>query len=75
LRPRSHEAARWNLFVADALAHDKIGDTEKISDGCLRVLLSPQFGPRMTHPIDRTAGLNGARISASKCRKILSSAC
>ncbi|MGY3588681.1 hypothetical protein ACVIGB_002361 [Bradyrhizobium sp. USDA 4341] len=33
----------------------------KISDGCLRVLLSPQFGPRMVHPIDRTASLNVAR--------------
>ncbi|MCC8983204.1 hypothetical protein [Bradyrhizobium acaciae] len=45
-------------MALDTTAHDRIGATEKISDDCLRILLPPQFSPRMIHPIDRSAGLN-----------------
>ncbi|MGF6313051.1 hypothetical protein ABIB82_007140 [Bradyrhizobium sp. i1.8.4] len=55
---RSHEAVRWNLFVVGMTTHERIGYGKKISDGCLRVLLSPQFSPRMVHPVDRSAGLS-----------------
>jgi hypothetical protein len=62
------------LIAIGGTAHDTIGNIEKISHDCLRVFVSPQFSPGMAHPIDRSAGLNTARSSASKCRKFLSSA-